>query len=168
MQPPEPVSDNEDQPLETLRYELGEDEPPEPVSDNEEEPLEFTGSVSDYKIISEMLQDAYNLGEQFYENDETNKARKLLDLAVYFPILGVFRYKKMVQQICGQDSGLDSVLADCHQYWFLDISSCLSSEDITKLQNQLDKLIPILELALLEKDSEDRLWMRIRHSCIED
>ena len=165
MQPletPEPVSletDDEweeEEPLET----------PKPVSDNEEEPLEPTGSVSDNKIISEMLQDAYNLALQFYGNydGETNKARKVLELAVYFPILGFFGYRKLVQNLV-QDSNL---LAVFHQYEFLDLVACLSSEDITKLQNQLDKLLPILELALLEKESEDWLWMRIRHSCIED
>ena len=87
------------------------------------------------------------------------KARKLLELAVYFPIFGVFGYNKLVSQ--------DPDIAGLPENWFYGFVLALSSEDITKLQNQLDKLIPILELALLEKDSEDRLWMRIRHSCLD-
>ncbi|MCY4235159.1 MAG: hypothetical protein OXE74_02445 [Cyanobacteria bacterium MAG CAR2_bin_4] len=139
MQPPEPVSLEEDQPL------------PEPDS------LETPEPVSDNEIISEMLEDCYKLALLFHGNNKT-KATKFLELVIYLPIFGVFGYRKLKQKM-KQDSTL---------------FECLSSEDITKLQKQLDKVIPLLERAKIDGQSQtingeycaELLWIHLKYSSI--
>ena len=104
-----------------------------------------------------MLEDCYKLALLFHGNNET-KATKFLELVVYLPIFGVFGYRKLKQKM-KQDSTL---------------LEYLSSEDITKLQNQLDKVLPFLEMTQLNGDAqfddgeyaEKLLWIHIKHSSI--
>ena len=51
---------------------------------------------------------------------------------------------------------------------FLNLAHVVSPVSLEGIKKQLDKVIPILKLALLEQKSGNWLWMRIGLSSIED
>ena len=156
----EPDSDNDGLPLEQDRWEDETLEDVEPVLEHVE-PVKF-----DNEIISEMLQDAYKLALEFYGNE--TKARKLLELAVYVPIFGSFGYKKMWWNLFQDPETKSLYKAIYENHGFVNLAHVVPPVSLEGIKKQLDKVIPILELALLEKKSGNWLWMHIKLSSIED
>jgi len=148
---------------------LGEDDEGQPIHPflPEPDPLDTPEPHTDKKIISDMIVQTYDLALQFYGNNET-KARKLLELAVYVPIFGSFGYKKMWWNLF-QDSETKLLYEAMYKdHGCVNLAHVVPPVSLEGIKKQLDKVIPILELALLEKKSGDWLWMHIRLSSIGD
>ena len=148
-------------------WDMGVDVDGYPPDTPEPDPLDTPEPHTDKKIISDMIVETYNLALQFYGNNET-KARKLLELAVYVPIFGSFGYKKMWWNLF-QDPETKSLYEAMYEdHGCVNLAHVVPPVSLEGIKKQLDKVIPILELALLEKKSGDWLWMHIRLSSIGD